>query len=137
MFNLTRLEQQAIAFITCSLIIGGGVTLVRSYQQDVPVREETVQQAVKPSSQHIPIPGIASPDSDKTIVDDKPTSAIDINTATAVQLQMLPGIGPKLAERVVSYREQQGRFRTVEDLLEVKGIGPSVLSRIKPLIIVS
>jgi competence protein ComEA len=56
---------------------------------------------------------------------------IDINTADARTLERLPGIGPKTAEAIIRYREQEGPFRCVEDLLSVKGIGPAKLEAIK------
>lgn len=49
--------------------------------------------------------------------------ALDLNSANAAQLEALPGIGPVLAQRIVSYREQHGRFARVRDLLAVPGIG--------------
>lgn len=56
---------------------------------------------------------------------------LNINTASAAELDTLPGIGPVLAQRIVSYREQYGFFQTVEDLLHVKGIGASLLGKIR------
>lgn len=57
---------------------------------------------------------------------------LDLNTATAAQLETLPGIGPVLAARIVDYREQHGRFRSVRDLLKVAGIGPKKFASIEP-----
>ena len=48
---------------------------------------------------------------------------ISINKATAAELTALPGVGPKMAERIVAYRTQNGPFKRVEDLMRVKGIG--------------
>jgi competence ComEA-like helix-hairpin-helix protein len=56
---------------------------------------------------------------------------IDPNRATAAELTTLPGIGPALAERIVASREEEGRFRTVDDLRRVRGIGPAVLERLR------
>jgi competence protein ComEA len=59
---------------------------------------------------------------------------LDINSATLEQLQQLPGIGEKIAQRIVKYREDHGPFAKVEDLLNVEGIGEKKLEKIKPLI---
>jgi competence protein ComEA len=57
--------------------------------------------------------------------------ALNLNTADAETLQVLPGIGPALAERIVAYRWEHGPFQTVEDLLRVPGIGPKRWERIR------
>ena len=61
---------------------------------------------------------------------------LDINRASAEELEELPGIGPELARRIVAYREAHGPFAAVEDLLRVPGIGPVTLARIRDLITV-
>ena len=57
--------------------------------------------------------------------------AINLNTADAAALDTLPGIGPALAGRIIDWREAHGRFAALEDLLEVSGIGPAVLAKIR------
>lgn len=57
---------------------------------------------------------------------------INLNTANAVELQMLPGIGPALAERIVAWRTEHGSFASVDELQKVSGIGPMKLERIRP-----
>ncbi|GAB4342180.1 MAG: hypothetical protein Kow0089_17050 [Desulfobulbaceae bacterium] len=57
---------------------------------------------------------------------------ININSATAAELEALPGIGPAKAEAIVKYREEHGKFKKIEDLVLVKGIGEKVLEKIKP-----
>jgi competence protein ComEA len=59
---------------------------------------------------------------------------IDINSATSEYLEVLPGIGAKLAERIIKKRSRVGAFKTVENLLIVSGIGPAKLSKIRHLI---
>jgi competence protein ComEA len=63
-----------------------------------------------------------------------PAMAIDINKATVNDLQKLPGIGPGLAKQIVAYREKNGPFRRVEDLMAIKGIGFKKWKAIRPLV---
>lgn len=57
---------------------------------------------------------------------------LDLNSATAEQLDTLPGIGPALAERIVAYRAEHGPFAQVEQLNDVKGIGDKTLEKLRP-----
>lgn len=59
---------------------------------------------------------------------------IDINRADSAELQTLPGVGPVLAGNIIAYRDSVGRFETLEDLLEVPGIGETRLASIRDLI---
>lgn len=61
---------------------------------------------------------------------------LSVNHATEGQLQALPGVGPVLAERIVTYRMEQGPFERLEDLLNVKGIGQQTLAQMAPYITV-
>ncbi|MBI5645871.1 MAG: helix-hairpin-helix domain-containing protein [Ignavibacteriae bacterium] len=59
-------------------------------------------------------------------------ASINLNTASAENLATLPGVGPSIARRIIEYRDSQGIFQAVEDLMNVKGIGPKKFERIKP-----
>ena len=61
-------------------------------------------------------------------------TVININTATAKELETLPGIGPTMAQRIIDYRTQYGDFSAPEELIKVKGIGESKLMDILDLI---
>lgn len=61
---------------------------------------------------------------------------LSINTAGEAELESLPGIGPVLARRIAAHRRSHGAFRRLEDLLTVEGIGPKLLERLKPLVVV-
>lgn len=65
-----------------------------------------------------------------------PTAKVNLNRASAGELQVLPGIGPVLAQRMVDWRKAHGRYRTVDDLQEVKGIGKKRLEQLRPLVTV-
>ena len=71
---------------------------------------------------------------------DRPTQAsvgrVDLNAATRVDFDRLPGLGPTLAQRVIDYRRANGPFSTIEDLLLVKGIGPKKLARLRDLVVI-
>lgn len=68
--------------------------------------------------------------------DSKQEELLNINTATAKELQTLPGIGETLAQRIVAYREEHGNFSSIVDLLDVTGIGQGKLEAIMDLITV-
>ena len=59
---------------------------------------------------------------------------MNINTATEEELIAVEGIGPTLAQRIVSYREEHGPFKTIEELDQVKGIGMSLIENIRYLV---
>ena len=60
------------------------------------------------------------------------SATVDINTADAASLESLPGIGPSLAAAIVEHRQRHGPFATVDDLIDVSGIGPAKLEQIRP-----
>jgi len=64
-------------------------------------------------------------------------AVLNLNAATLEQLETLPGIGRKVAERILEYRTKSGGFKKVEDLMNVKGIGEKSFLKIKPLISVA
>jgi competence ComEA-like helix-hairpin-helix protein len=65
---------------------------------------------------------------------DRPGTALNVNRATAVELERLPGIGPSLARRIVADREARGPFATVQALDRVPGIGPALVGRLGTLV---
>ena len=62
---------------------------------------------------------------------EKAASVINLNTASAADLENLPGIGAKMAERIVEYRQKNGPFKKIEDLMNVKGIGEKNFLKLK------
>src|SRR5262245_60281404 len=60
------------------------------------------------------------------------TAVVNINTASAAEIEALPGIGPKTAARIVEYRQKNGPFKKVEELMNVRGIGEKNFLKLKP-----
>ncbi len=68
------------------------------------------------------------------IADSEQSSVISLNQANARQLETLPGVGPALAGRIVEWRERNGSFSTLEQLLEVSGIGPKLFENLREFV---
>lgn len=79
----------------------------------------------------IDVPG---PEGSKQGLSEASDEVLSLNGASASDLEDLPGVGPVLAERIVAYREEHGRFETVEDLLGVSGIGEAKLAALRDLV---
>jgi len=65
-----------------------------------------------------------------------PGSKINLNTASVAELDVLPGVGPAIAQRIVDYREANGAFTAIEDVMNVKGIGPATYAKFEDMITV-
>ncbi len=63
-------------------------------------------------------------------------ATVNLNTANSTQLATLPGIGPKAAQRIVEYRQKNGGFKKIEELMNVKGIGEKSFLKLKPYLTV-
>ncbi len=101
--------------ITIATVLAIGVTVLIS----LPALAATLQSPA-------PAPAAASPS--------KP--GLNLNTATLEQLETLPGIGRKTAERILEYRTKSGSFKRIEELMNVKGIGEKSFLKLKPLVAV-
>ena len=61
-------------------------------------------------------------------------AAVNINSAGAAELEALPGVGPVTAAAILAWREENGRFTSVDELQEISGIGPKTLEKLRPLV---
>jgi competence ComEA-like helix-hairpin-helix protein len=105
MFN--RSEKIALLFLCASLVVGGAVSIVDSYDPDRLVDFRVARAAVQvPTAEDTPLEAVA-------------LIRIDVNTATA--------------KRIIAYRTEHGRFAALEALRHVKGIGPRTVEKLEPL----
>jgi len=112
----TRDERAVVCFLAASLAIGSLVLLARR-----------VEPALEPEGAGAAEEALAQSDVATT------SGPVDVNAATALELTALPGIGPVRAAAIVSRREERGTFGSIDDLLDVRGIGPATLERLRPL----
>lgn len=137
MFSFTPAEKTIIIFLIISAFIGSCVVAVKKMNPDVAknlnLGEET---AAAPEDTTLVLEleekEIEEKSEEKKVLIGK----ININTANLSDLQLLPGIGPKTAEKILYHRENFGRFPTISALTDVAGIGPKTLEKLTPHITV-
>ncbi|MFC6421973.1 helix-hairpin-helix domain-containing protein [Ornithinimicrobium tianjinense] len=90
-----------------------------------------------PAGAVVPGPGMPSSSAPGTVTAGAPAGLLDLNAADQAALEELPGIGPVTAGHILAWREAHGRFTSVDELLEVSGIGERTLAQLEPLVTVS
>ena len=99
------------------------------------------QRIYVPETRQLPVASVDAKPTPSRPPDSNPPNSnqdflIDINVATSEQLQTLPRIGPVMARRIIEYRETQGAFSSVDDLVKVRGIGDKTLKQLRHLAVV-
>ena len=112
--------RSAMAFITVLALTGSLPLMAQRGERTKPA--QGAEGDTKPAAA---TPTVPAPD------------VINLNTATAVQLATLPGIGPKAADLIVQYRQKNGSFKKVEEIMNVRGIGEKTFLKLKSRITVA
>lgn len=86
--------------------------------------------------EQLPVPRVGETPATGVAAGSSVDGRVNLNTADAVQLEELPRVGPALAERIIAWRDDNGRFTSVDDLLAVPGIGDKMLSSLRDLVTV-
>ena len=148
-------EKKAMAFLLAVALVGAGVRwvgvqrfesdLARQVDRAAPAagaaRALAAQLAAVDSLRAVPRKSRTRPKSAKAKSQSQPPreatgppERIDVNSANAAELERLPRVGPALAQRIIDHRQRHGPFQTPEDLRHVRGIGPSTVRLLEPLV---
>lgn len=162
MLGFTKQELHIVQFLVVALLLGSGVRVYKHYfsRDKLPqINAAQVQEFVSRSAQidsarnlpdkssnMITVVDVTNEprqskkeggtaDSQKAPVPSGSPTLVDINHAGDSELQQIPKIGPVLAKRILAYREANGEFKSVDDLLQVSGIGKKTLESMMPYIV--
>jgi len=138
---LTRQERGIVIFLVCTLaagvilkLIGFGVypgnRAVQGTTDSLYVAKVSLVDSLVRGYATVQSPG----SQESSMVSAQQKFQVNINVAGVESLQKLPGIGPVMAKRIIAHRQKNGYFKSFKDLLEVKGIGPATLEKIRPFI---
>jgi competence ComEA-like helix-hairpin-helix protein len=115
--------KQMLKLILGLLVVYLVVRILIAYLR--PVRVELQEQAEPPPPPPSPPPAPPPPA--------PAPERVNLNQADATALAALPGVGPALAQRILAHRQQSGPFASLDDLTQVRGIGPALVTRLRPL----
>lgn len=128
----TQQERMLAGILAFGLIIG---YIVKYFKGEITTESSKIVKTGVDSSivkfysqlnEKIDVPVISN------LSDTNSIGLININTAQETRLKSLPGIGPQLAKRIINKRKEIGRFNTIEELTQVKGIGKKMLEKLQP-----
>ena len=116
---------KAVNFLVILILVGSGFWGVRRFAPAVFLGKPDL--IAVPNEEH------SQSQTTETLAPSTP-ELLNINTASAEELQTLPNIGARMAQRIVNYREQHGKFASMEVLQNVKGIGAKALEKLRPFV---
>lgn len=123
-WGFSRYERRALWFLTALVILGSGY---RYWQHQRLAKTLALWVTPADSAAAAALADFGSP---APVI-----QPVNLNSATAAQLEALPGIGPKRAADIISYRDKHGALRSLDELDNVPGIGPKTLERLRPYLL--
>lgn len=130
-FAFTKNEQKVFLFLAVVFLAGVAIKVYKAYV--VPDRATQFDYS-QSDSVFAARSQVLQTASDSSVAVAKTITRIDINSATIQQLVQLPGIGNATAERILLYRNENGKFKGIQNLKDVKGIGDKKFKKLKPFI---
>ncbi|MER3524727.1 MAG: hypothetical protein C4326_11900 [Ignavibacteria bacterium] len=138
-WGFTRKEAVAILTLSATFLVGLGIrwlhrepsrsSVVRVFDYS---RTDSIYAALARNATQKPSPAVGTKKHQRPLKNNSVSPApINLNTATKQHLMSLPGIGPAFAERILAYRKQRGAFTSVDELVNVKGIGKKKLQKLR------
>ena len=129
--HIERHYWKAVGFLVILILAGTGFWGLRRFHPTLFLGKPdliAVPNTESPQDRKTPVQPAAEARSQSNV------ALLNINTAAAEELQTLPNIGARMAQRIVDYRKVHGNFSSVDGLLNVKGIGPKTLEKLKPFV---
>jgi comEA protein len=123
--SFTRSEQKIFLFLALIFLAGAAIKLYRAYV--APPRDVRFDYSESDSV-------FAASSTASTAQSSIKQQPININTAGAEELDALPGVGPAMAQQIVDYRHTHGPFKSLQDLRNIKGMGPKKLEKLQPMV---
>jgi len=127
MSTTQKIKHLAMVVALCALAVTGTATWLTS----APAQAGTSSAKVETKAEPEPGAGAAKP-AKKAKGKQSLAGKLNLNSASSEQLQMLPGVGPSKADRIVAWRKKNGAFKRVADLRKVKGFGYKTLKKLEP-----
>ena len=148
MFALTRNERIALIVLVSLLLVGSVISwldkrnpeMIEEFQvvpgTPPPPVDQSIAQSKESTASKSPAHHSVNHKRNRASEDGPAKSKVNVNSATAEELQALPKIGPTMARRIIEYRSQHGLFRSLEDLAQVQGIGTKTLMALDSLVVI-
>ena len=134
-FQYSKTETLGVAFLLILMIIGGGILLYQKTSQSLPPELFIETHRLQESAKQVKASNNKLRQTHNYLLTELSEKKININTAPSESLQLLPYVGQVTANRIITYREQVGRFDSLPQLIEVKGIGQKRLQQIRQYLI--
>lgn len=128
MMKITRFQQLIIQLAVMCCLVGSFFALQNAHAQSYDARYLQWKAEQEAIDARLSQSGSATTSGPRSTAADS-SEKINLNAATVTQLQQLSGVGQKKAEAIIEYRNRHGKFKRIEDLQLVKGIGPALLAK--------